>query len=115
MDRTWIFTWVWWHYLGLLANLIWRDSRLFLALVFLFHAPSLYLVHFIWFDPRLHTTAFAASYVGCGLAVLALWEGGKRFLAMTSPAATSKHEVQVRPRTGTAAAKRRSGKARAGR
>jgi hypothetical protein len=113
MERSWIFTWVWWNYLGLIAYMIWRNSRLMFALVFLFHAPSLYLVHFIWFDPRLHTTAFAAHYLGCGLALVALWQGGQHLMQMVSPPGTRKHEVKSRESSG--GAKRRTAKPRAAR
>lgn len=73
------------HLLGLAAYFLNARRRVLLGLFVLFHLPSLYLVHFQWFDPRLLTVAFVGFYVGCGLALVTAVRWTQRLVRAASP------------------------------
>jgi len=85
---------LWLHFLGLFAYLLAPRRLVLLGLLGLFHAPSLYLVQFRWFDPRLVTVAFVGFYVGCGLAVATLIEWGARLMRATAPTDVKSQDLQ---------------------
>lgn len=64
-------------------------GRIVFILLFLFHAPSFYLVQFKWFDPRLLTAAFVGFYIAAGVALTYTIAGARRLLAMASGTNTS--------------------------
>ncbi len=64
----------WLQLLGIAAMVL-PGRRLFLALVFLFHGPGLFLASLIEFDWRLLTVAMASFYIGIGAAGETVFRG----------------------------------------